>query len=110
MPLYLEAEDGDPGEEIRVGDSVFDLAHGAGQVIELKEQEAKFVVAFGHRRFVYGTNGVGPFRGRRTLYWSDNGLGIPMKNDVAWNVILEICKASSKVLRKRWRELDKTLN
>lgn len=68
-----------------LGDSVYDVAQGAGTVVELITQTNQFRVQFGTRNYVYSLGGVSVYP-QKTLYWRDPIEGvIPPKAVGAWN-------------------------
>ena len=74
------------GAPIIVGDSVHDILHGPGTVVELKAND-RVRVRFGQKYFVYDANGVIVDSGyRRTLYWRDPVLFPPQKDDVNFHL------------------------
>jgi hypothetical protein len=78
------------GSPVLVGDSVFDLAYGPGIVVELKPVEQRFIVRFGQRYVGYTLSGVGNFD-RKTLYWRDPVLSLPVpKSSDKWSLFTQI--------------------
>ncbi len=67
-----------------LNDSVYDVAQGAGTVIELREDLQKFRVSFGTKNYLYTLGGVSVYP-QKTLYWRDPIAGvIPPKAVGAW--------------------------
>jgi len=74
------------GSTVKLNDSMYDVAYGAGIVIELNDKADNFRVAFGNRNFVYDLKGFGTFP-RKTLYWRDPVGGfIPPKDTAKWDM------------------------
>ncbi len=86
------------GSPVSVGDSMYDVAYGAGVAVELMEPHAQFRVKFGERVFTYGTEGRSVFP-RKTLFWREPiGRYYPRKNDVAWATFSNLREAIAHAL------------
>jgi hypothetical protein len=86
------------GEEVKIGDSMYDVAYGAGTVVELMPRQSQFRVKFGERTFTYRLNGQSVFP-RKTLFWREPiGKYYPRKNDTKWATFLNLCDAIAHAL------------
>lgn len=75
------------GEEVLVGDAVYDIARAqTGTVSEV--DGAGCHVSFGAVRSRYSNGGL--FVGVRRLYWRDPILALPRKNDQDWGWLADI--------------------
>lgn len=91
------------GSEVFIGDNVYDVAYGVGKVVQLKEQEGRFMVTFGDGRHgAYQSNGVGNFP-IKTLFWR-NPIGVvtPPKNDLIWDTFLKLSAELLNSIRAYW--------
>lgn len=88
------------GATLSVGDKVYDIAYGPGEVEQLLVDN-RFVVVFStvSRRQTYLTSGTGVRFPTRTLYWHDPIIAVPAKNDTGWLKIQQICRAVVETLR-----------
>lgn len=91
------------GDEVVLGDTVFDVVYGTGTVKELLA-EGRFRVHFaGNKRFVYRSDGQRVDTStRRTLYWHDPVIAIPAKDDISWTKLRQLAKAITDTMRD-WR-------
>lgn len=88
------------GDDVNLGDQVFDIVYGTGEVVELKV-EGRFRVRFaGNKFFVFDGNGVRADAKNRTLYWHDPVLVVPMKDDINWVQARGLCRAMIDKLRE----------
>ncbi len=90
------------GFDVKVGDSVYDIVFGFGEVVALHiDSQDRFSVKFGSRRIqTYNEDGYGQFR-RRTLYWHDPIVVIPAKQEGAWSIQQEVCLKATEVIRAK---------
>ncbi|CAE6958786.1 hypothetical protein [Paraburkholderia domus] len=72
------------GYEVLAGDPVYDLYFGDGRVHSLTADD-QIVVSYGSRMFVYDERGIGQ-HGRRSLYWHNPILVVPMKDERMWSL------------------------
>lgn len=80
-----------------VGDKVYDLFFGYGHVKSFTGDD-KAVVSFGARAFAYTSDGIGQ-HGRRSLYWHNPILTVPMKDDAKWEMQKSLDMAIARCLR-----------
>lgn len=85
------------GSIVEVGDQVYDVAFGLGEVTEVQEAEKRLVARFGERRFSYNAQGLGNFP-MRTLYWRNPIQGPPPKDEATWNLYRKLTQAVAKVV------------
>ncbi|MEB2499546.1 hypothetical protein [Burkholderia cenocepacia] len=85
------------GYDALPGDAVYDLYFGDGRVHSLTA-DGQAVVSFGNRTFTYDDRGVGQ-HGRRSLYWHNPILVVPMKSEREWQLQRSLNAAISSVLR-----------
>ncbi|MBN3777431.1 hypothetical protein G3O06_07685 [Burkholderia sp. Ac-20345] len=85
------------GYDVEPGDYVYDLFFGDGMVKNLTA-DGRAVVAFGPRTFTYNEAGVGQ-HGRRSLYWHNPILLVPMKDEAAWDMQRNLNQAIAQCLR-----------
>lgn len=94
MPVTLD------GEAIDLGNTVFDLVHGQGKVVETYALSNQFRVEFGNSKMVvYDGLGMSRFFKTRTLFWHDPFIALPVKSDVGWLRIKNICAAVVREMR-----------
>jgi hypothetical protein len=90
-------------DEVLLGDTVFDVVYGTGTVTELLADKRFRVTFAGNKRFVYREDGVRvDSKGRRTLYWHDPVVAIPVKDDISWTKLRQLMTAVLEVVRG-WR-------
>lgn len=88
------------GDEILVGDKVFDCVWGAGVVILVQDAQDRITVKFGAREIAFSSNGVGHFP-NKTLYWRDPvGRFVPMKDDATWVQFVKLRDAIATTLER----------
>ncbi|OLL27460.1 hypothetical protein BTH42_31945 [Burkholderia sp. SRS-W-2-2016] len=85
------------GFEVLVADPVFDLFFGDGRVHSITADD-QAVISFGNRMFTYDSRGIGQ-HGRRSLYWHNPVLLVPMKNEREWSLQRRLNAAISAELR-----------
>lgn len=85
------------GYEVDPGDPVYDLFFGDGRVANITA-DGRAVVAFGPRVFTYDERGVGQ-HGRRSLYWHNPVLLVPMKSEASWSLQRRLNMAIAGELR-----------
>lgn len=88
------------GFEVLVGDSVYDVAMGAGQVVSLRDLNDRFEVRFSDgRSCLFSTSGIGPFIQRRSLYWCDPVTFIPSKDPKRVRIMRDLSLAINTVIK-----------
>lgn len=88
------------GEQVVVGDFLYDTQYGRGQVEQLLVDNRVVVLFSGlNRRHVYNSEGVGTRFHVRTLYWHDPIIVVPAKSDTGWLKIQQVCLAVIAALR-----------
>lgn len=85
------------GEVLEVGDAVYDLYFGDGRVKSVTADN-RAVVVFGGRMFTYDERGVGQ-HGKRSLYWHNPILLVPMKDEQSWSLQRRLNMAIASELR-----------
>ena len=85
------------GFDVEPGDPVYDLFFGDGMVKSLTADD-RAVVQFGQRVFTYDSRGVGQ-HGRRSLYWHNPIVLVPMKDDKGWSFQRRVNAAVAGVVR-----------
>ncbi|NML34525.1 hypothetical protein [Paraburkholderia antibiotica] len=85
------------GYDVDPGDLVYDLFFGDGIVRNLTA-DGRAVVAFGPRAFTYNESGVGQ-HGKRSLYWHNPILLVPMKSETQWGLQRALNQAIAQTLR-----------
>ena len=85
-------------DDIALGDKVYDVMYGPGEVVELKV-EGKFRVRFATGMHVYDERGVRVDSKFRTLYWHDPVVVLPEKDDIRWALAKRLCTAMIEELR-----------
>lgn len=79
------------GDAVTVGDMVFDVLLGVGQVRSTSSDGA-FDVSFGRRTMRYATGGTAS--GVKRVYWRNPVLTIPRKGDAAeWELVRRLIAA-----------------
>lgn len=87
------------GYDVNIGDSVYDVAHGTGKVMELLV-ENRFRVHFSSGQyFVFDSSGRTNRYPNRTLYWHNPVLMAPLKDDTKWASAAAICRTVAEQLR-----------
>ena len=88
------------GHHVVVGDAVYDVLHGSGEVFEILVDK-NFRVRFGaaNVHHTYGESGHGVRYRARTLFWHNPIIAVPSKTDTGWQKIREICTAVVNTLR-----------
>lgn len=82
------------GDEIEVGDRVYDTYLGDG-IVKTITPDTRIVVVFaGTRMFTYDARGIST-TGRKTLYWHNPVFMIPRKNEIQWDYQKKLCKVIS---------------
>ena len=85
------------GFDVEAGDAVYDLLHGDGRVKSVTVDDHA-VVVFGQRFLTFDDRGIGP-HGRRSLYWHNPILVVPMKDEAAWSLQRRLNAAIAAELR-----------
>ncbi|SIO50629.1 hypothetical protein SAMN05444172_2589 [Burkholderia sp. GAS332] len=85
------------GEVLEVGDPVYDLYFGDGRVKSVTADNHA-VIVFGGRMFTYDERGVGQ-HGKRSLYWHNPILLVPMKDERSWSLQRRLNMAIAGELR-----------
>lgn len=86
------------GSPISLSDSVYDVAYGAGNIVEIQVPQNKFRVKFGQRVFTYDLTGQSMFP-RKTLFWREPiGSFYPRKNDITWATFSNLRNAIAHAL------------
>lgn len=87
------------GQQINLGDSVFDVALGPG-VVKLLTEAGGVTVEFGRGRVgSYGPGGVARRFNNRTLYWHNPIITAPDKAAARWDILREAVAALAHSLR-----------
>ena len=87
------------GYDVNIGDKVFDVAHGIGDVMEMLVED-RFRVRFATGQyFAYDSTGTTKRYPRRTLYWHDPVISLPHKDDTKWSAAAAIGRAVVDQLR-----------
>ena len=86
------------GEDIIVGDSVYDLGFGSGKVIEVGD---KIRVRFNSLKQTFSYDGRGMRRAvkMRQLYFHNPIIAVPAKDDKDFSIICDNAKALTSILR-----------
>lgn len=82
------------GDEVAVGDRVYDTYLGDGIVKNMTADKRIVVVFSGTRMFTYDSRGIST-TGRKTLYWHNPVFMTPRKNEVHWDYQKKLCKVVS---------------
>ena len=88
--------DNDP---VEVGDKVYDLVFGTGEVSELKV-DGRFRVRFATGAHVYDRTGIRVDANNRTLFWHNPVVTVPQKDDTHWSVARRLCEAMIAELKE----------
>jgi hypothetical protein len=83
------------GYAVVLHDTVHDVLHGAGKVVELLPTAGRFRVKFSSQPspITYSNDGYASRYSQRTLYWRNPVLVAPFKDDKGWNKISPIISA-----------------
>lgn len=85
-------------ESVRVGDRVYDIVHGYGQVLDTSFNN--IVVRFdGGIRVAYDKYGY--YGGKRRLYWHNPIVVEPTKDDKLWQVMHECLLSIQRYLESK---------
>lgn len=87
--------DNDP---VQIGDKMYDVQFGAGEVVELKVAD-RFRVRFAKGTYTYEGTGIRVDASVRTLYWHNPIVVLPAKDDIRWDEARRLCSALIKELR-----------
>ena len=88
------------GEEIQVGDWMFDVVFGHGVVEHIDPKTNTFLVLYGNRRYNYTETGRSNFP-QRTLYWKDPIQGFFFFfYEVKWDYFCKLRKAVADITRQ----------
>lgn len=85
------------GFEVKAGDAVYDLFQGDGRVASVTA-DSHAVVVFGARSLTFDERGIGQ-HGRRSLYWHNPVLVVPMKDEAMWSLQRRLNAAIAAELR-----------
>lgn len=70
------------GDEVAVGDKVYDLSRGIGSVVEIRD--TGFMVRFANKIMLVSDQGVITRRSIRTVYWHNPIIVTPAKKEYHW--------------------------
>lgn len=87
------------GEEVKVGDNVFDVSatRGLGRVLRISERGIEVQFARGPRA-TFTESGVQVGKGRATLFWRDPIFVIPTKNELLWGTQMRLASQTRDAL------------
>ncbi len=93
MPVTMD------GDEVAVGDRLYDICLGAGEVTQMLTA-GRFSVRFlgDGREQAFTGDGMSPRSHIRTLYWHDPVIVVPRKSDARWDELKRIGVAVAGVL------------
>ena len=87
------------GQAIAIGDTVYDVAYGSGQVTELLVDD-RFRVRFADGSYhVYTPEGITHHFANKTVFWHNPIVAVPMKSDTLWGAAAAIAHAVVEALR-----------
>lgn len=85
------------GSSVAIGDNVYGVGHGPGQVIELLTEDRFRVQFAAGSTYTFGSDGVMARAQYRSLFWRDPVLAAPGKDETRWNRIVPIITAAMGV-------------
>lgn len=93
------------GADVRIKDSVYDVAYGAGKVTHLADNGG-ITVRFGDGREAGYVEGRTPRFPQRTLYWQNPIVAVPPKSMRRWVAVRAAAAAVANSLTNTGNESD----
>lgn len=81
------------GYHVVVGDHVFDVSATRGPGVVTNVTDSSLEVVFGNITVVYDNTGIQRGKNRRTLYWRDPVIVVPLKSEAKWSKLVAAVNA-----------------
>lgn len=93
--MYLDKE------KVEVGDKVYDIKFGGGEVTDISESLNAFTVQFSDpsAQLIFKPDGRLNNAKRRTLYWHNPIVVIPTKGEKSWHALRSLCVSAAQTVR-----------
>ena len=84
--------------DITVGDKVYDLEYGYGDVVEITDAGIHVRLNSLGRKKLYDSRGMRRGAKTRVLYWHDPVITNPPKDKARWNLVTKVARAAAEAV------------